>query len=450
MPKLAGTFSHFKPFAALVIGDFMLDTYTTGRVKRISPEAPVPVMEVLKQESRPGGAGNVVLNLTTLGGCVYAVGRVGADIEGEQLKKRLAAEGADTSALHIEQGYRTPVKNRLIADSQQLLRVDFESVTPLFEPLEHQIMRELRTLISKTQVVAISDYGKGFLTREMIAAAIQIAKQAGVPVIVDPKGADFSKYRGSTILKPNLSEAYAAAKMPHSEPLEAVAEELLRISAAELLLITRSEAGISLFDRKGVRTDFPVRSKEVKDVTGAGDTVLSLLCLSLANGLDIHQAAQLANIAAGISIERLGCVQISLSELAKRFLEFDSDTKIFDEDHTYALRQVLKGKKFSLLVLLNGQTATHTLFRTIRELSGRDGHQLIIYVNNSHPKDEFIHLLSSLHAVDYIILRTESLKNLCDAIHPDEIYLLERDHLSQLGQAKDLIASLLAPLRAAT
>ncbi|MES2273907.1 MAG: D-glycero-beta-D-manno-heptose-7-phosphate kinase [Chlamydiota bacterium] len=449
MVKLSRTFSQFKPFRALVLGDFMLDTYTTGRVKRISPEAPVPVMEVWKQESRPGGAGNVVLNLTTLGGEVFAVGRIGSDSEGNDLKARLTQEGADTNAILIEKNYKTPVKNRLIADSQQLLRVDFETITPLVPELEAVIIEQLQRLIPQVQVVALSDYGKGFLTNRLIAAALQIADRHQIPVIVDPKGADFTKYKGATLLKPNLSEAYAAAKMAPHFSLDQVGRHLLEISSAQMLLITRSEAGMSLFDQKGLRTDFPVRSKEVKDVTGAGDTVLSMICLGLANGLEIDLVAQLANIAAGISIEKLGCAQVTLSELARRLLEYDSDTKIFDESHTYALHQVLKGKRYSLLVLEKGQGLTNSLFRTIRQLSGRNGHELIIYVRDSHPSDEFIHLLSSLNEVDYIILQTESLKNLCNAIHPHEIYVLEEDRLVHLDPAKNLLDSLIKiPVRA--
>lgn len=440
MAKLASTFRHLRPFRALVLGDFMLDTYTTGRVKRISPEAPVPVMEVLKQESRAGGAGNVVLNLTTLGAQVLAVGRIGQDAEGTLLKSCLS--GADTTSLLVEPNYKTPVKNRLIADSQQLIRVDFETITPLTSSIEDQILNRLNELISQVQIVAISDYGKGFLTTKVIQEAIQIAKRAGVATIVDPKGADFRKYQGATVLKPNLSEAYAAAKMGSQCSLDDVAKEILKIADVETLMITRSEAGISIFNQKE-RFDFPVRSKEVKDVTGAGDTVLAMISLGLANGLDIHQSSQLANIAAGLSIERLGCVQITLSELATRLLEYDSETKIFDESHTYALHQVLQGKQYSLLVLEKGQTMTNSLFKTIRELSKRADEELIVYVRDSHPSDEFVHLLSSLHEVDYIILQTESLKNLCDAIHPHEVYLLEQDQAICLNQAKNLLDSLI-------
>lgn len=409
----------------------MLDTYTTGRVKRISPEAPVPVMEVLSQESRPGGAGNVVLNLSALGGQVIAAGRIGADAEGQELKQRLALDGVDTSALLIEPLYRTPIKNRLIADSQQLLRVDLETITPLLPILEEEMIHLLRTLIPQVQVVAISDYGKGFLTNRLISTALQIARETRIPAIVDPKGSDFTKYKGATVLKPNLSEAYAAAKMPPSAPIDDVARQILSLAAADYLLITRSEAGMTVFDPRGSRTDFPVRSREVKDVTGAGDTVLAMLCLSLANGLDMTSSAQLANIAAGIAIERLGCVQVTLAELAQRLLINDCETKIFDESHTYALHHVLKGKRYALLVLQKGQEMTSALFRAIRKLSHRDGFALIIYVRDSHPDDEFVHLLSSLQEVDSIILQTESLKNLCSAIHPHEVYLLEKDGMVQ-------------------
>ncbi len=419
----------------------MLDTYTTGRVKRISPEAPVPVMEVEKQESRPGGAGNVVLNLTTLGAIVFAVGRIGVDAEGEELKRHLIQ--ADTSSLLIEANYQTPVKNRLIADSQQLIRVDFERITPLQFDLEEMLIKRLEELIPQVDVVAISDYGKGFLTNRLIQAVLSLSKKANIPSVVDPKGIDFTKYKGATVLKPNLSEAYAAAKCPLYAKLDEVAAALAPF--AETLLITRSEAGISIFDSAG-RCDFPVRSKEVKDVTGAGDTVLSMICLGLANGLDIRLTAQLANIAAGIAIERLGCVQITLSELAERLLEFDCDTKIFDESHTYALRQVLKGKQYSLLVLEKGQTMSNALFRTIRQLSSHQERQLIIYVRDTEPGDELIHLLSSLHEVDYIILQTESLKHLCSEIHPHEIFVLEQDKAVQFNLAKDLIHSLIRQL----
>ena len=303
-----------KPFTALVLGDFMLDTYTHGRVKRISPEAPVPILEITSQESRPGGAGNVVLNLIALGGTVHAIGRLGDDDAGRELRSFLEKANASHTLL-AEGNYHTAVKNRLVADSQQLLRLDREKISPLSADLEKTILQHLETAIPQVQVVAISDYGKGFLTPRIIARAIQIAKDARIPIIVDPKGSDFTKYKGATLIKPNLSEAYTAAKASPDASLDTVAKTLLEISQATLLLITRSEAGMSLFDNQGNRHDFPVRAKQVKDVTGAGDTVLAVFCLGLANQMDIHETSHLANVAASISIERLGCVQITLDEI---------------------------------------------------------------------------------------------------------------------------------------
>lgn len=439
-----GTFNRFLPFKALVLGDFLLDTYTTGRVSRISPEAPVPVMEVISEESKAGGAGNAVLNLIALGGSVFAMGRVGSDSKGQELKTRLVEKGADVRALFVEPAYKTPVKNRLIADSQQLLRVDFETIGPLSVETEALAIEQLKILIPQVQVIAISDYGKGFLSSRLIQAAIDLGKLFHVPTIVDPKGTDFLKYRGASILKPNLSEAYAAAKMVRSESLDKVAQQILDSSFVDCLLITRSEAGISLFDRSRKREDFPVRFREVKDVTGAGDTVLAVMSLGLANKLDMSIAVQLANIAAGLSIEKLGCAQITLSEIAQRFLEYDCHSKIFDESHTYALHQILGDKSYSLLVLEKEQGMSSALFQKIRQLGMLPDKELIIYVRNSQPEDEFIHLLSSLREVKTIILQTESLKNLCDAIHPDQVYFLEG---KEIREAKELLADLLGSVR---
>ena len=421
--------SHFQPISALVVGDFMLDTYTTGRVRRISPEAPVPVMEVLKQEARPGGAGNVVLSLLALGAHVIAAGRIGNDVEGRAIETALGAAGIDSSFLLVEKEYATPVKNRLIADSQQLLRVDREMVAPISPRFEQKLLQRLEGVVQKVHVIALSDYGKGLLTPTLIARMIDLAKKENVPIIIDPKGVDFRKYRGATILKPNLSEAYAAVQMGLKEPLEAVAAKIHQITDIDYLLITRSEAGISLFDKSLRRWDFPVRSKEVIDVTGAGDTVLAVVSAALANRLDLSSAVQLANIAAGIAIERLGCAQITLAELACRLLEFDGDSKVFDENHAFALREVLKGKPYVLLVLSKGQKMSNVLFRTLRSLKGDLREHLVVYARDGHIDDEFVHLLSSLQEVDTIILQPDSLKKLCETVHPSGIYFLEREKL---------------------
>lgn len=308
-------------FRVIVLGDLMVDAYTIGTVQRISPEAPVPIIQVKKQEKRPGGAGNAMLNLAALSGNVRCIGRVGADAEGNQLASLLQAKGMNTQSLFVQQGYETPVKNRLIADNQQLMRVDFETLTPLDAQIERDAIEALRRFIPQSDVLAISDYGKGFLSETLLQEALTLAKKHQIPSIVDPKGNEFTKYRGVFLLKPNLSEAYLATHLPRSTPLKTVASHLLEKTQAQFLLITRSEAGISLFDQSGEQFDFPVRFKEVKDVTGAGDTVLAILGLCLAHGIDIQLATQLANVGAGLSIERMGCVQITLSEMEERCKE---------------------------------------------------------------------------------------------------------------------------------
>ncbi len=441
MVKLSGMLSRFSPVRVLVIGDFMLDTYTTGKVKRISPEAPVSVLHVQKEESLPGGAGNVVLNLVSLGAKVIAVGRVGYDVAGEELRDSLEREGVDIEHLLLQKGYKTPVKNRLIADAQQILRVDFETLTPMPEQIEEEVLERLPLLMDKVQIIAVSDYGKGFLSHSLLQKLIEMASTKGIPVIIDPKGDDFSKYSGAFVIKPNLAEAYAAAKLPLEAPLDEVANVILRTCGVEMLIVTRSEAGISLFNKAGQRFDFPVRSKEVKDVTGAGDTVLSMISIALANKLDIKYGAQLANIAAGMAIERLGCARINLSEMAERLLEFDVENKIFDEEHLFALQQALKGKRYSVLGLDSKHGISTALFRSLRKLSSRNEEKkLIVYVRDNDPDEEFVSLLSSLAEVDFIVLKCESLKNLCDIIHPHQVFVMEEDTLVALDHATALLS----------
>jgi D-beta-D-heptose 7-phosphate kinase/D-beta-D-heptose 1-phosphate adenosyltransferase len=428
MVKLIGMLSRFNPVRVLVVGDFMLDTYTTGKVKRVSPEAPVSILHVEKEESLAGGAGNVALNLAALGAKVCVIGRVGRDIAGDELKECLEREGVQTDGLIYQKGFKTPVKNRLIADLQQVLRVDFETVTPLPDEQEEHVLSLLDSFLDRIQIVAISDYAKGFLTKSLLQAVIQKAKERNICVIVDPKGDDFSRYNGATMIKPNLSEAYAAARLVFPDSLEKVAERIFSFCSVDSLLITKSESGISFFHRNGLVQNFPVRSKEVKDVTGAGDTVLAMISFALANSLDIKYAAQLANIAAGIAIERSGCARVNLSDLAERLLEFDVENKIFDEEHLYALQQVLKGKRYIVLGLDSQMGMTKEVFGHLRKLSGKDeGKKLIVYIKDNEPCEDFILMLSSFSEVNFIVLQCESLCSLCDVIHPHQIYTIEND-----------------------
>ena len=440
MVKVIGLLSQLNPVNVLVIGDFMLDTYTRGKVKRISPEAPVSVLHVQSEDSHPGGAGNVVLNLISLGARVTAIGRVGQDSAGTELTDSLKEEGVDTSGVLVQKGFQTPVKNRLIADSQQVLRVDFETPSPIPETFEQEVIKKTLGLLDTADIVAISDYGKGFLSPLLLRSVIQNAKKRKIPVIVDPKGVDFTKYRGARIVKPNLSEAYAAAKLPSEAPLGQVADVILQHVNIDMLLITRSEEGMTLFTKEGKRMDFPVRLKEVNDVTGAGDTVLAIISMVLANGVDIKYGARIANIAASMAIERIGCARINLSELAVRLLEYDVENKIFDEEHLFALQHALNGNQYTVLGMDSKHGMTTALFHSIRKLSTRKkGKKFIIYLRDNSPDDEFVSLLSSLSEVDFIILKCESLKNLCEIICPTEVYVIEDDELTSLEHPSELI-----------
>lgn len=440
MVNLTGVFSRLGNAKVLVVGDLLLDTYTIGKARRISPEAPVAIVNVLREEHRPGGAGNVVLNLISLGSRVSILGRVGQDSAGGLLKDALSAEGIDTSGIVIQHGYATPVKNRIIAENQQIVRVDHEVVTPLVESLEHAVIAMIPKLLDDVAVVAISDYGKGFLSPGLLRALIDGARERGIIVIADPKGMDFAKYAGATIIKPNLGEAYAAANMPLGSSLDIVAERILKMTSSDILMVTRSEAGLSLFHREGQRHDFPVRVREVKDVTGAGDTVLAMLACAMANGLPASTAAQLSNVAAGIAIERFGCAHVTLSELARRLLEDDVDNKVFDGEHLFALQEALRGRKAAMLVVDSSRGLTTAIFRAIRHLNQQGGRDLLVYVRDAQPDEDFVRVLSSLHEVSFILLQGESIQHLSEVLFPEEICLVEEDTTSSLKSLQELFA----------
>lgn len=441
MVKLLGSFSRLKPAKVLVLGDFMLDTYTTGRVQRISPEAPVPILHVQKSQDLPGGTGNVVLNLLALGAEVMAVGRIGDDKEGLRLKQLLENEGVDTSGIFVQEGVSTPLKNRLIADSQQLIRVDQECVTPLSKEIETQVVAYITAIASDVEVIAISDYAKGFLTKSLLQTVIQLANKRDIPTIVDPKGDDFSKYRGATMIKPNYKEAVAASQLPSDSSLDEVGLSLLTQTATEMIMVTRSEHGISLFEKSQERFDFPVKSKEVKDVTGAGDTVLAMTTMSFASGLNIKEGLELCNVAAGIAIERLGCVRVSLSELAERLLETNVSNKIFDENHLFALGQALEGKKLTILGIDTQSGVSSRLFSHIQKLSKQSpDERLMIYLIDSDPDEDYLSLLSSLHEIDFIVIQSDSLASLTERVHPNKVFTLNEDGtLNNVSHPKALL-----------
>jgi rfaE bifunctional protein kinase chain/domain len=295
----------------LVVGDIMLDRYWFGDVERISPEAPVPVVRIARNEERPGGAANVARNAAALGAKVTLVSVVGDDEAGRTLERLLAAEGVHTS-LHRDPALPTTVKLRVIGRQQQLLRIDFETA-PSHEILATKLADYERTL-PDFDVVVLSDYGKGGLAH--IGRMIELAKARGTPVLVDPKGEDYARYRGATMLTPNRVEfRQVAGGWRNEAELAAKAQSLRTQLALEALLITRSEEGMSLYTNAGA-LNIPAQAREVYDVSGAGDTVIATLGVLLGARADVASAVRIANRAAGIVVGKLGTAVVHPDELA--------------------------------------------------------------------------------------------------------------------------------------
>jgi rfaE bifunctional protein kinase chain/domain len=294
----------------LVVGDVMLDRYWFGDVGRISPEAPVPVVKVDRVEERPGGAANVARNAVALGAAVSLLSVVGRDEAGVTLRRLLKRDGV-TALLQTDAGLPTTIKLRVIARQQQLVRVDFET-PPSHEALASKL-REFQRLLRGTDAVILSDYGKGGLTH--IVNMIRMARQAGKPVLVDPKGGDYSRYRGATLITPNRSEFREVAGSWKSESdLTRRANALMRKLKARALLVTRSEEGMTLY-QPGRRLHVAAQAREVFDVSGAGDTVIATLGVMLARGASLEEAVRVANRAAGIVVGKFGTAVVQPEEL---------------------------------------------------------------------------------------------------------------------------------------
>jgi len=294
----------------LVVGDVMLDSYWFGEVGRISPEAPVPVVKIDRIEERPGGAANVARNAAALGARVSLLSVIGADEAGTRLKRLLAKERIGTQ-LHRDRTLETTIKLRVIGRQQQLLRVDFETA-PSHEVLASKL-EDFSRMLRAADVVVLSDYGKGGLAH--IAKMIALARQAGKPVLVDPKGEDYSRYRGATLITPNRAELRQVVGGWTSEAeLTRKAQSLRRKLNLAALLVTRSEDGMTLY-RGGGRLHVPAQAREVYDVSGAGDTVIATLGAMLGSGAALEEAVRVANRAAGIVVGKFGTAVVQPEEL---------------------------------------------------------------------------------------------------------------------------------------
>jgi D-beta-D-heptose 7-phosphate kinase/D-beta-D-heptose 1-phosphate adenosyltransferase len=417
-------FNRAREIRALVIGDLMLDEYLWGRAERISPEAPVQVVDVTREDLRLGGAGNVVNNLVALGCRVAVCSVIGGDEYGSHLRQAFTGKGVELGGLFEDPLRRTSKKTRVIAANQQIVRIDRESKEPISLAYEERILEYLATQGARFNVILVSDYLKGVLTSRVLTAVCAAGKRLGIPVVVDPKGDDYRKYRGATILTPNRREAEVAARQAISDEasLTSAASGLLGELDLTALLITRSEAGMSLFMADGTATHIPTVAREVFDVTGAGDTVLSVLSVGLACGLPPAEAARIANVAAGIVVGKLGTSTVSPAEIIAEIGHGhqDSDAKIKNLDvlATVIAAEQEKGKR---LVFTNGCfDLLHVGHVKYLQKARTFGDLLVVGLNSdasvrrlkgeSRPligEAERAHILAALDCVDYVVIFAE-------------------------------------------
>ena len=407
----------------LVIGDLMIDHYLWGSCDRISPEAPVQVVNVKKESSVLGGAGNVINNLVTLGSIVDVISVIGNDSVANELKSLLEKIDVPTSNLVVENNRKTSKKSRLIASQQQVLRYDMESIDDINENSHKQIIQTLEKNIDKYSSIILSDYGKGVLTTNLTKEIIKIANKNNIKVLVDPKGKDYSKYKGSYTLTPNKKEAMEATNIDikdESSLIEAL-KSLKTQCELEVSLITLSEQGIAIFDDE--LTIKPTVAREVYDVTGAGDTVIASIAFALGNNLDIKDAIYFANLAAGVVVGKIGSATTTLDEIYEYEYSLHksnstSHIKTFDEIKTLSSKLHSQGKK---IVFTNGCfDILHVGHVKYLEVAKSYGDVLILGLNADssvkklkgptrpiNTQDDRAYILASLESVDYVVIFEE-------------------------------------------
>ena len=410
-----------------VVGDLMLDRYWHGPTGRISPEAPVPVVHVQGVEERPGGAGNVALNLASLGVGVRLAGLTGEDEAARALAATLEAAGVECR-FHAVPGLPTVTKLRVLSRHQQLIRLDFE------QPYPAEAARRLAATVDLTDMGALvlSDYGKGALGA--VQALIQAARAAGLPVLVDPKGSDFSRYRGATCITPNLAE-FEAVVGPCADEAELVAkgERLMRDLDLAALLVTRGEHGMTLLRPGRPEFHLPTQAREVYDVTGAGDTVISVLAAALAAGSDWERATALANLAAGLVVGKLGTATVSLPELRRAAGGLSGTGGVVNEEQL--LLAVADARAHGeRIVMTNGCfDILHAGHVAYLEAARRLGDRLVVAVNDDasvrrlkgpgrpiNPLERRMAVLAGLASVDWVVPFSEDTpERLICRVRPD-------------------------------
>lgn len=320
----------FRDIRIAVVGDLMLDVYIWGKASRISPEAPVPVVQVKDKSCCLGGAANVMRNIVTLGGKVEAYGVIGNDSDGKEIKELFAEYEIDPASLSVDKSRRTTKKERIIASAQQLLRVDFEDTEKLDDIIRQEIIASVKSLIDSKAVDAIifEDYGKGVLNEDMLNQLIPAARKNNIITSLDPKPGHLLNVKGLTVMKPNRSEAFAITgtfqqgngmAVEDDKQLHSVAQQILDEWEPEYLIISLAAQGMALFRKNADMVVIPTKAREVYDVSGAGDTVIAAFTLALSTGADPVEAAEIANHAAGIVVGKVGTVTVSKEELIESF-----------------------------------------------------------------------------------------------------------------------------------
>lgn len=421
---------HFDLAKVLIVGDVMLDRYWQGPASRISPEAPVPIVKVDKQDDRPGGAANVALNIAALGGEVSLIGVIGNDSAGREVAKSLVVAGVTTD-FQIARDKPTITKLRVISRHQQLLRLDFEE--PFCPSDAAHIVEKTAKRLPDMSVLVLSDYAKGTLID--CQSLIALANRLGKPVLVDPKGAEFEKYRGATILTPNIAE-FEAVVGRCSTVSDIVARGLKLIDQLDIstLLITRGEAGMTLLRKGEPELHLPARAVEVYDVTGAGDTVIAILAASLATHVTLPQSVALANLAAGIVVGKLGTASVSPVELRHAIIEEQGPARgvVHEAELLAAIEDArANGEK---IVFTNGCfDIIHAGHVGYLEQARQQGDRLIVAINSDksvkrlkgegrpiNPLERRMAVIAGLESVDWVISFNETTpERLLSILKPD-------------------------------
>lgn len=429
--------SSLKASSVLILGDVMLDSYIAGNTQRISPEAPVPVVHIQDNYHRPGGAANVALNVSALGAKAILIGLIGDDEAGITLHSELADKDVD-SRLIAAPNAKTISKLRIMSRNQQLIRLDTEDG---FSHVNHdELLKQAIAATKEVSAVILSDYNKGTL-RPILTEFLSHCKQLGLPVLVDPKGSDFSIYRSATLLTPNMSEFENIAGKPTSEAdFQQRAKALMQSFEIDNLLVTRSEKGMSLFQKDITSFNLEAKVREVFDVTGAGDTVIATLATALGASYSLHDATILANLAAGIVVGKMGTATVSIEELQTAIID-EHHSDVITQNGILSLDELLKTTKVArnlgeVIVMTNGcfdiLHAGHVHYlNEARKL----GDRLIVAVNTDasvkrlkgperpiNNTDNRMLVLDALSCVDWVVAFDDNTPSaIIDAIVPDKL-----------------------------